>query len=138
MVSFNDLITSIKLHVQSHLVVTAAACVQLLANIPCTLDQSGLHKTVDVFAALVNLKFAIDNLLFNILKFVDDNILFIICDNVLFGKHSNMCDAAVNILFKKLLVKRNRSIKIMYKLVRFFCEASAPKFHDGFLLSLIY
>ena len=40
-----------------------------------------------------------------------------------------MSNASLNILLVELLVKGDRSVKIINKLISFFSEASAPKFH---------
>ena len=122
-----DLITHIKLHIQGYLVITAPAGMQLLACIAYTVDQVGLHKAVDVFILGSYGKPSCLYIFHNAAKPFHDLILFFCCKNPLLCQHLHMGHTASDVLLVKLLVKRNRCIKIVYKFICFFCETSAPK-----------
>ena len=100
---------------------------QLLTCIAYTLDQVGLHKAVDVFILGSYGKSSFLYILHNAAKPFHDLVLFFRCKNPLLCQHLHMGHTASDVLLVKLLVKRNRCIKIVYKFICFFCETSAPK-----------
>ena len=51
-----NLISRIKLHVQSHLIIPAAPCMELLSRIAYAVNQRRFHKAVDVFIFVADLK----------------------------------------------------------------------------------
>ena len=52
------LVPGIKLHIQRHLVVAASSGMQLFSRLSDPVDQRRLHKTVDIFILIRNLKFS--------------------------------------------------------------------------------
>ena len=43
-----DLVPGVKLHIEGHLIVPAAACVEALSRLPDAVNEIALHKGVDI------------------------------------------------------------------------------------------
>ena len=99
---------------------------QLLAVVADPLNQVGFHKAVNILIFICDLKPSFLHIPADSGQTFQNGILLFFCQDSLLCKHDHMRNAAVDILAEKFLVKRNRSVKIIYKFVRFFRETSAP------------
>ena len=107
---------------------------KFFAGIADTFDQMCFDKTVNVFVFCGKFQFTGFDILQNAFQSADDRLFFVSGKNFLFLKHRHMGDTSEDILFIKFLVKRKRSIEIMYQLIRLFCKTSSPKFHGSTIL----
>ena len=117
----------IKFHIKCNLVITASSSVKLLACIANPVYQVSFYKTVNIFIFISNLKRTVVYILYNTFQSGKNLILLIFCQNSLFCKHFYMCHAAFYILMKELLVKGNRCIEIIYKLICLFGKSTTPE-----------
>ena len=107
MINLLNLISHIKLHIQSHLIITASSCMQFFACVADSVNQICLHKTVNIFVFAGNLKFTFFHISHNRIQSLDDFIFLLIGQYPLFRQHRHMCLTSTHILMKKLLVKTN-------------------------------
>ena len=125
-VDLPDLISCIKLHIQCNLVIAAASGVQLFAGIADAVDQICLHKAVDIFVFVCDLKCSVLNITQNAIQAFQDLITLSLSQNALCCQHFHMCLASCDILFVKFLIKRYGCIKIINQLIGLFGETSTP------------
>ena len=93
------LFSGVELHIQSHLIVAAAAGVQLFACITDPVDEMCLHKAVNILIGIfINGQLPGQGIIQNPAKTGNDLISLRLCENLLFCEHCHMCDTALDIL----------------------------------------
>ena len=90
----------IQAHVGGHLIVAAAAGVQLFARFADALGEQGFHQHVDVLCLLVQGDAALLHSLQDIFKALLDLLPFILCQDAYLHQHGGMGLAALDILPK--------------------------------------
>ena len=124
-----DLIYSrpcVQSHVQGHLIVAAAACVQTLSRISDSVDQIGFHEAVDILIFRSDLHFSALKIRENTLQAFFYRLTVLCCQDALFSQHPGVYQASLDILPVKALVESNRIIESFYRFVCLFCESAAP------------
>ena len=106
-VNLVNFISGIELHIKSHLIVAATACVKTLSSLSNTLRKSSLHKRMDVFITGIrrNGQCSLIQIPADALQPFDDIISVLFRKNSLLCQHLYMGNAASDILTVKFLVK---------------------------------
>ena len=99
---------------------------QLFADIADPVDQICLHEAVDILILCRNCKRSVFHVTQNAFQAFQDLIPLLLRQNLLLCKHLHMCHAAFDILLIQPLVKCDRRIEIIYHLVGFLRETTAP------------
>ena len=120
----------VKLHIQCNLVITASSGMKTFSGIANAFDQMCLHKAVNVLVLCSKGQSTVVNVLTDALQSLDDAFFILVRQNTLFGKHGYMGNASLDVFFVEFLVKGKRCVKIVYKLICFLGETSAPKLHN--------
>ena len=92
-------------HVQSHLIVSAAACVKLLSRIAYPVDEHSLHKAVDILVFIGNLKLSALHIRKNSFDSGKDGVSLLLCQNSLLCQHFHMGHASPHVLLVKFFIK---------------------------------
>ena len=88
----------IKLHVKSHLIISASSGVHFLAGVSDSVDQRCLHKAVHIFILCGYVKSTCLHLFPDLCQSFYNRILFLAGQNPLLFKHDHMGNAAFDIL----------------------------------------
>ena len=113
-------------HVQSHLVVAAAAGVQALARLADAVGQEGFHKHVHVLRAHVDGQRAGAVVAENSLQALHDALRVLPRDDALLAQHGGVGDGTGHVAFQQALVKGDRRLKIIQKGAGGFLKAPGP------------
>ena len=118
--------TRIHAHVQSHLIVAAAASVQALAGLADAVGQKSFHKHVHILRAHVDGQRTGVVVVQNPPQPFHDALSVLARDDALLAQHGGMGDGAGHVAFQQALVKGNRGLKIVQKGAGGFLKAPGP------------
>ena len=99
---------AVKAYIGSHLIVAGASSVELARNVAYLLEEAGLDVHVKVFQVLPPGKGAFFDLLPDGTKARADAFCLFVCDDALFGQHTDMGNGPCNILAVKAPIVGNR------------------------------
>ncbi len=119
----------IQAHVGGHLVVAAAAGMQLLARVADFLRQQAFHQHMDILRRGLQAEATILKPLQDILKALADFIPLLLGQDAHLDQHGGMGQAALDVLFVQAAVKGQGGVEIIHNIGCMLLEASAPKFH---------
>ena len=105
-IHLTDLIPDIQLHIERHLVISAAPRMEFLAGISDPIDQMRFHEAVDIFVLVCEFQFSTLNVRKNPAQGFDDRLCLFIRDDSLFPQHGGVGDTPPDILPVQPLVER--------------------------------
>ena len=123
-----DLIAQVKAHVGGNLVVTRAAGMQFLARFPDQRCQSCLDVHVYIFQADRPFKFALFDVVFDLIQALQDGIALTRADHFDLFQHTCMRTRALDVVAIQASVKSHGSGKSLNKGIGRFGESTAPGF----------
>ena len=121
--------TDKKAEVQRHLVIPGAAGVQAFAGLADLLGQPGFDVHVDVFLIQLEFHLALFDVQKDLPEALLDGFVVLLGDDALFGQHSGVGLAALDVFFVKALVKGDGGVEGVHQRIGVLAESSGPKFH---------
>ncbi|MNI44782.1 hypothetical protein D3C73_991750 [compost metagenome] len=120
-------VTEIQMHIRRHLVVAAAAGVQLTADRTDFFDQVFFNIHMNIFIGNGEFDCACAHLIQHLVQPGFDGLNILLRQDAAFAQHGDMGQTALYIFFRQCLIKSDGCCILLHQLVRSFGKPSAPK-----------
>ncbi|MNT05011.1 hypothetical protein D3C72_1396130 [compost metagenome] len=124
---FYHALTQIQMHICSHLIVTAAAGMQLPAYRTNLFDQIFLNIHMDIFIPDGEFNFTAADLVQNQMKAFLNPVYIFRRQDAAFPQHGHMRQTSLNIFLGQCFIKTDRSSIFFYQTIRLLRKTASPQ-----------